>query len=100
MVRAAALILIGFCGADPELLRKAVQPRWTAAADAPPIEFSYRRDTGRLIFGGARLAIPVAPAATLFMQARKQKDEVQTGPADAAAPSRSRAYSVGLSLRW
>ncbi len=69
-------------------------------ADAPPIELSYRRDPGRVITSGARIAIPLAPATTVFMQARKQKEDPQAGPPNAAAPLPNRTYSLGVSLRW
>lgn len=102
MLYAAALILVGPCGADPGvvLLRKAAEPRWAALADAPPIEPNYRRDPGRLTTSGARITIPLAPATTIFMQARKQKEGPQAGPPTTVAPSPNRTYSVGVSLRW
>ena len=102
MIGAAALLLIGLCAesAKPDLLRRASEPRWTVTAATPPIGVAYRRDPGRFVASGARVAIPLTPAASLFMQARKQKPDSATGFIDAATPSQSRAYSVGVSVRW
>ena len=102
MIGAAALILIGLCAdsAEPALLRRALEPRWTVTAATPPIGVAYRRDPGRFVASGARIAIPLTPAASLFMQARKQKPDVSLGSNDATSAALSRAYSVGVSVRW
>ena len=102
MIGAAALLLIGLCAesAKPDLLRRASEPRWTVTAATPPIGVAYRRDPGRFVASGARVAIPLTPAASLFMQARKQKPDSLSGAVEAVPSSQSRAYSVGVSVRW
>jgi hypothetical protein len=103
MIGAAAAMLFGLCASDAEtaLLRRALPPQWTVAADAPPVvELRYRRDPGRLVISGARAAVPLTPSATLFMQARKPIENTQWDPLQSAGTGRGRAYSVGLALRW
>lgn len=101
MIAAAALLLIGLSAteADANVLRQAVEPKWTVASQKRPIELSYQREPGQMIAGSARADFALDPATTVFMQARKQKQETQWESPKGLAKS-SRAVAVGFALRW
>ena len=101
MIAAAALLLTGLSvtQADTDALRQAVEPRWTLGTQTRPIELSYQREPGQMIAGSARSDFALDPATTVFMQARKQKQETQWESPKGLAKS-SRAVAVGFALRW
>jgi hypothetical protein len=102
MIAAAALLLMGLSAteADATVLRQVAEPRWTVAAQTRPIELIYQREPGQMIAGSARADFALDPATTLFMQARKQKQETQWDSPKGLAKSTNRAVSVGLALHW
>lgn len=102
MIAAAAVLLMGLSAtqADPPVLRQSVEPRWTVAAQTRPIELSYQREPGQMTASSARADFQLAPATTMFMQARKQKEETQWDSPKGLGKSTNRAVSVGLALHW
>ncbi len=101
MIAAAALMLVGLSAAqaDTLVLRQAVAPTWTVATQARPVEVNYPREAGQIVTGSARADFALAPATTMFMQARKTKQELQWDSPKGLAKS-SRAVSVGMALHW
>ena len=102
MIAAAALLLVGLCAdsAKLNLLRGSSEQRWTVTTASQPIGVAYSPDPGRFVANGTRVAIPLTPDASVFVQARKQKPDIGLGATEANGASQSRAYSVGVSLRW
>ena len=99
---AAAVLLMGLGAAETgaPALRQAIEPRWTVAPSARPIELNYQREPGQIVTSSARADFSLAPSTTVFMQARRQKQETQWDSPKGVGKSSSRAVSVGLNLHW
>lgn len=100
MIAAAALMLVGLSMAEPATPALRLEPRWAVAKQTQPIALSYQREPGQMTASSARADFTLDPSTTLFMQARKQKQETQWDSPKGLGKWGNRAVSVGMNLHW